>query len=264
MRHFILSFFILFTFSGFSQVSQLNKSSLSIKTIMQDPAKWIGTSPSDISWSEDGAKIYFQWNPELDTLESLYAYDLSTEEIAKVSLDEKKTLPGRRSNYNSDKSKKVYTRNGNLFLLDCKSGKEKQLTAWLERASSPEFVLGDSKIAFVKDNNLVILESTSPIGTTEKVVEILKENNVESIESPYAKYDDFDWENASWSTGDAAFGNTTVYGIDYATYWAANTDLALQQAVFCDQAPLLQASFNSVTELLGIARLEEVIAGAAF
>ena len=158
MRHFILSFFILFTFSAYSQVSQLNKSSLSIETIMQDPAKWIGTSPTGVNWSEDGAKIYFQWNPEQDTLESLYAYDLSTEEIAKVSLEEKKTLPGRRGDYNSDKSKKVYTRNGNLFLLDIKSGKEKQLTAWLERASSPEFVLGDSKIAFTKDNNLFTID----------------------------------------------------------------------------------------------------------
>ncbi|WP_163326030.1 S9 family peptidase [Draconibacterium mangrovi] len=158
MRHFILSFFILFTFSGFCQVSQLNKSSLSIETIMQDPAKWIGTSPDDISWSEDGAKIYFQWNPEQDTLESLFAYDLATKEIEKVNLDEKKTLPGRRGDYNSDKTNKVYTRNGNLFLLDCKSREEKQLTAWLERVSSPEFVLGDSKIAFTKDNNLFTID----------------------------------------------------------------------------------------------------------
>ena len=158
MRHFILSFFILFTFSAFSQVSQLNKSSLSIETIMQDPAKWIGTLPSDISWSEDGAKIYFQWNPEQDTLESLYAYDLLTKEIEKVSLAEKSTLPGHRGDYNSDKSKKVYTRNGNLYLLDIKNGKEKQLTAWLERVSSPEFVLDDSKIAFTKDNNLFTID----------------------------------------------------------------------------------------------------------
>nr|WP_321354649.1 hypothetical protein [uncultured Draconibacterium sp.] len=158
MKHFILPILILFALSAFSQVSKLNKSSLSIETIMQDPAKWIGTSPSDITWSEDGAKIYFQWNPEQDTLESLHTYDLSTKEIDKVSLEEKMTLPGRRGNYNSDKSKKVYTRNGNLFLLDCKSGKEKQLTAWLERASSPEFVLGDSKIAFTKDNNLFTID----------------------------------------------------------------------------------------------------------
>ncbi len=158
MRHFIFAFFILFTFSGFCQVSQLNKSSLSIETIMQDPAKWIGTSPDGISWSDDGAKIYFQWNPEQDTLESLYAYDLTTKEIEQVSLEEKKTLPARSSDYNSDKTKKVYTRNGNLFLLDCKSGKEKQLTAWLERVSSPEFVLGDSEIAFTKDNNLFTID----------------------------------------------------------------------------------------------------------
>ena len=36
---------------------------LTIKKIMSDP-KWMGTSPSDIYWSEDGNKIYFMWNPD--------------------------------------------------------------------------------------------------------------------------------------------------------------------------------------------------------
>ena len=36
---------------------------LTIEKIMRDP-KWIGVSPSDIKWSDDGKKIYFKWNPE--------------------------------------------------------------------------------------------------------------------------------------------------------------------------------------------------------
>ncbi|WP_347839794.1 prolyl oligopeptidase family serine peptidase [uncultured Draconibacterium sp.] len=154
MKFTVFSLFLLFSFAAFSQIEELNQSSLTIEKIMQDPAQWIGTSPSGITWSESSDKIYFQWNPEQDTLESMYAYTMSTKAIDKVSLDEKKILPGRRGDYNSDKSKKVYTRNGNLFLLDCISGKEQRLTAWLERASSPEFVLNDSCIAFTKDNNL--------------------------------------------------------------------------------------------------------------
>ncbi|WP_297087155.1 prolyl oligopeptidase family serine peptidase [uncultured Draconibacterium sp.] len=154
MKFTVFSLFLLFSFAAFSQIEELNQSSLTIEKIMQDPAQWIGTSPSGITWSESSDKIYFQWNPEQDTLESMYAYTMSIKAIDKVSLDEKKILPGRRGDYNSDKSKKVYTRNGNLFLLDCISGKEQRLTAWLEGASSPEFVLNDSCIAFTKDNNL--------------------------------------------------------------------------------------------------------------
>lgn len=39
-------------------------------------------------------------------------------------------------------------------------------------------------------------------------------------------YGTFDFSSASWNNGNAAFGNTYLYS----TYWAASTDLALQQA----------------------------------
>lgn len=40
-----------------------------------------------------------------------------------------------------------------------------------------------------------------------------------------AGIDSFDWVNATWSTGDAAFGN--AYSLPYNTEWDAGTDLAL-------------------------------------
>ncbi|MBN2333324.1 MAG: PEP-CTERM sorting domain-containing protein [Deltaproteobacteria bacterium] len=56
-----------------------------------------------------------------------------------------------------------------------------------------------------------------------------------------AGYDSFDWDTTSivWQTGDAAFGNP--YSLSYNTYWAANTDLALQQTFNIDgllEAPI--------------------------
>src|SRR5687768_16223431 len=36
---------------------------LTVEKIMRDP-KWIGVYPSNISWSEDGKQVYFNWNPE--------------------------------------------------------------------------------------------------------------------------------------------------------------------------------------------------------
>jgi hypothetical protein len=40
-----------------------------------------------------------------------------------------------------------------------------------------------------------------------------------------AGYSSFDWTNATWKTGNAAFGNP--YSLPYSTYWAAGDDLAL-------------------------------------
>jgi dipeptidyl aminopeptidase/acylaminoacyl peptidase len=51
----------------------------------------------------------------------------------------------------------VVVRNGNLFLLDLKKNTKKQLTNWLERASSAQFALNDTHISFLKDQNLFVL-----------------------------------------------------------------------------------------------------------
>jgi dipeptidyl aminopeptidase/acylaminoacyl peptidase len=137
-----------------AQIQRNNKSALTIGQIMQNPDKWIGTSPTNIVWGEQNDHIYFNWNPEKDTLSSLYSYNLKTKKTAKVSVEEKQKLPGRNSDYNSAKTQKAYVRNGNLFLLNIEKGTTKQLTDWLERISSPKFVLNDSEISFVKDDNL--------------------------------------------------------------------------------------------------------------
>jgi len=52
-------------------------------------------------------------------------------------------------------------------------------------------------------------------------------------------YSSFDWENATWLTGQAAFGNPTISppppgydpGLPYNTLWSDNTDLALTKTV---------------------------------
>jgi dipeptidyl aminopeptidase/acylaminoacyl peptidase len=154
MKKLFTLLFLALVVSAFGQIQRNNRSQLTIETIMQDPAKWIGTSPENISWSGDGQKIYFDWNPDQDTLESLYSYSLQNQKIEKVPLDEKLHLPGRQVEYSADRSKKVYARNGNIYLYNTKSGTEKQLTNWLERAISPEFVLDDTEMAFIKNNNL--------------------------------------------------------------------------------------------------------------
>lgn len=42
-------------------------------------------------------------------------------------------------------------------------------------------------------------------------------------------YHSFDWANANWFSGNAAFGNP--HQLPYNTYWPANTDLALQRNI---------------------------------
>ncbi|TNF43395.1 MAG: S9 family peptidase, partial [Bacteroidetes bacterium] len=154
MKKTFLFFLIANTFITSAQIQKNNQSALTIEKIMQDPKTWIGTSPDNIVWGEQSDRIFFSWNPEKDTLSSLYSYNLKVKETAKVQVEEKVKLPASSGNYNAGKTKKVFVRNGNLFIYDIQKGTEKQLTNWLERASSPKFVLNDTEISFLKGNNL--------------------------------------------------------------------------------------------------------------
>lgn len=157
MKNILFFVYLFFAVTGYSQIQKNNKSQLTIEQIMQAPEKWLGASPEDIFWSETSDAIFFDWNPQQDTLASLYTYSLKTKKIEKISTDEKVKLPGKSGDYNSGKTKKVYTRDGSIFLFDMKKGTEKQLTDWIESVSSVQFALNDSHISFLKNQNLFLL-----------------------------------------------------------------------------------------------------------
>ncbi|MBF8964837.1 prolyl oligopeptidase family serine peptidase [Pontibacter sp. FD36] len=141
---------------GTAVQAQENSSKLSVEKIMRDPT-WIGTSPSNVFWSEDGKKIYFSWNPDANRKDSLYSVSANGGNLQKVSPQERRALPATwNARYNRAKTQKVYEKNGDIYLLDVKSGKTQQITNTVERENSPSFSHDEKKVAFVKDGNLYL------------------------------------------------------------------------------------------------------------
>lgn len=139
-------------------VSAQNKplSQLTVEEIMQAPEKFIGTSPSRISWSKDSKSIFFNWDPDGDGRSSAYKIDKNggTPEAVE-STDE-----GWPSSYeyNKSKSKIVYAQGGDIFIKELKSGKEIQITATNSRESNPKFHT-ETVITFIDENNLYSIDT---------------------------------------------------------------------------------------------------------
>jgi dipeptidyl aminopeptidase/acylaminoacyl peptidase len=106
--------------SAFYLVSQIilaqssdSSNVLTVKKIMQDPKVWIGTSPHDPWWSEDGQTVYFYWNPDQNDSDSVYQYNTKTGAINKS-----KTQPVNYTNspyQDSEKAVRLYLENGDLY-----------------------------------------------------------------------------------------------------------------------------------------------------
>lgn len=155
MRKSVLLLCLLSCFSILARAQNLpveNNSTLTIPQIMQGE-RFVGFLPEGIFWSDDSETIYFSWNPEMDTIRSLYKSNTRARTPQPVELEEQRNL-ARGGNYSSDRSLKVYSDDGDLFLLDRKSGDITQLTNTLGRESSPDFALDDEKIVYRSGNNL--------------------------------------------------------------------------------------------------------------
>ncbi len=147
MKFFTLSFLILINLVLSSQNLEL-----SVEQIMQDPS-WMGNFPSSGYWADDAQSFYFNWNPDNAPSDSLYVYDLTSKKVSKVeSLDARAMVRG--GDFNSDKSKKVFNRNGDIYIREMNSGAEKQITNTLESESSVKFSKDSGKIFYTQNNNV--------------------------------------------------------------------------------------------------------------
>ena len=150
----IFAFLAVFSLSySFAQTSPL-----SVEKIMQDPA-WIGTFPSNIQWGEHGENIYFKYNLQEDPSDSLYRISLkNTNNIEKVHWKEQEQFVPSRGSYNDERTKKLYTRNGTLFVYDLKKREERELLQLGSRISNPEFLDDENLVSFTYEDNAFVFD----------------------------------------------------------------------------------------------------------
>jgi dipeptidyl aminopeptidase/acylaminoacyl peptidase len=127
---------------------------LTVEKIMREPGQWLGSSPAGVYWGEDGRRIYFTWNPEKARRDSLYFTTPDGKTIRKVSLREQQTLPAAGGRYDLARTRKVYEKEGDIYLLDLKAQKVRRVTNTAERESSPAFALLGQLISYTRAGNL--------------------------------------------------------------------------------------------------------------
>lgn len=166
MKHLIRTLLVItLPFQAWSQ------SPLTVKQIMQG-TKYVGTSPSRTYWGEHSEFLYFNWNPEQAAGDSLYRISMSNHTPEKVGWSTRKNLPSRQGSYNIVKTKKLYTKNGDIFQYDLASRTEMQITNTLARESSPIFSYDETKILYETSNNLFSWDIKS--GLTQQLTDFKK------------------------------------------------------------------------------------------
>jgi len=127
---------------------------LTVEKIMQDP-KWMGTSPSNITWSVDSKNILFSWNPDKNISDSVYQYSLQTKLISKLKYNEAQyALALANGIYNTAKTKIVFVYKGDVFLFDVKTNATVRITQTEEAENNARFSFNDNWIVYTRNQNL--------------------------------------------------------------------------------------------------------------
>ncbi|PWI29221.1 S9 family peptidase [Flavobacteriaceae bacterium LYZ1037] len=172
----VLMFFSICLLNQFSIAQINNVSELTIKEIMQG-SNFIGHLPSNVSWSNNNECIYFNWNPDSDLNDSLYAYNLKNDKITKVDFETEYGLPASKVIFNKDETKKIYTKHGDVFIEDVTTNSVIQITNTLDYEGNVHFTDFDSQVAYVKDKN--IYKWNLKNGTTTQITNFLNKEKKE-------------------------------------------------------------------------------------
>jgi dipeptidyl aminopeptidase/acylaminoacyl peptidase len=127
---------------------------LTLEQIMQDPKIAVGSSPTNVFWSEDSKTVYFFWNPEGYKADSLYGVSVIDKKPFKVPYEIRRNLPSPFGNYNKERTKKVFSKDGDLFLMDLTNNTTRFLTNTVEGEGNPYFTIKGDKVIFLRNNNL--------------------------------------------------------------------------------------------------------------
>ena len=151
MRKLIIFLALLITIGG---ASQTTLAPLTVEKIMRDP-KWIGTSPTGVSWSYDSKYVYFNWNPEKAVTDSLYYISKENPVPQKTTYQQRESIIRDRDiTYNNNRSSYVYDKDGDIFMGDSKTGKERRITQTADVESDPYFAFNDTKLVYTLNQNL--------------------------------------------------------------------------------------------------------------
>ena len=144
----VFSSIILLFSSAFSQNSTIN-----IEQIMQGTS-FVGNSPSIMSWSPDGKKLYFRWNPRNLPEAHWYQTDSRASEPIMLIASEQDQMVRAIGDFNDDRSSMIFSKNGDLFLWQSTLKEPKQLTNTISRESNPRFSQDEQAIIYQSSGNL--------------------------------------------------------------------------------------------------------------
>ncbi len=155
---------------------------VTLERIMAHP-DWIGNAPERAYWADDGNSIYYFQKRPGEEHRDLVQIDLSGQVLRTVADEHMGSADHPGGVLSPDRSRKVYSREGDLYVKELPSGEVRQLTRTAARESRPGFMADGRRISFQRGQVVYVRDLAS--GLEAQVAElILEEDPDEKQEEP--------------------------------------------------------------------------------
>jgi len=154
------------------QAQTANRFALTIDNIMRGPGL-VGYEPTQVRWSGDSRKIYFQWKQvtqKEDEPADTYEVSADGSGLRKLSDEEAKQAPPVSGDTSHDQRLVTYSREGDIFVYDNSTGQTRQITKTTEAETNPRFLQDGKRIAFSRGGNLYVMALDT--GMVEQMTDI--------------------------------------------------------------------------------------------
>jgi hypothetical protein len=148
------------------------KFSLTIDNLMRGQ-NLVGYEPTQVHWSGDSSKIYFQWKQASDPIAApldIYVVSRDGTGLRKLTDDEVKVAPPAAFDTNQDGTLSVYSQDGDISLIDNGTGLRRQVTKTADAETNPRFLADGHRISFTRGGNLFVM--SLEYGDLEQVTDI--------------------------------------------------------------------------------------------
>jgi dipeptidyl aminopeptidase/acylaminoacyl peptidase len=129
---------------------------LTVDSIMRGP-KLVGYPPSDLRWSGDSARLFFEWRRPGDDRTSTWVVGRQGGEPRKLSDEARKLAPAPGAVWDRAGRRAVFVDEGDIALVNTVAGTRVNVTRTAAAESSPRWAGQETQVTFVRDNALHIV-----------------------------------------------------------------------------------------------------------
>jgi dipeptidyl aminopeptidase/acylaminoacyl peptidase len=129
---------------------------LTVDSIMRGP-DLVGYPPTNLRWSGDSQKLYFEWRKPGEEEASTYVVGREGGEPRKLTEEEARDAMPSGGRWDTARRRLLTVDDGDVVVVEAKTGTRRQLTRTNGSESNPRWARNDTHVTYVRDGDLFIM-----------------------------------------------------------------------------------------------------------